>query len=136
MSSETLHLELITPSSVAAKLEATEVVLPGFLGEMTVLPDHAPFVGQLRPGIVRIRTQQGQSSFVLGSGFAEISDNQLLVLTRSVQRREDLSADGVRAELAAAQARLNALSMDDPTYASAKEAVELYEAQLAFLSAA
>lgn len=134
MSTDALQLELVTPSKVAQKLEATEVVLPGFLGELTVLPDHAPYVAQVRPGVVRIKTLDGESSFVLGSGFAEVADNKLLVLTRSVESRSDIDVGEAQRKLSDAQSHLSSLSMDDPTYGMAKEAVELYEAQVAFAS--
>ncbi|MCB0207665.1 MAG: F0F1 ATP synthase subunit epsilon, partial [Anaerolineae bacterium] len=77
----TISLELLTPQKVAAQIDVSEATLPGSLGQFTVLPDHAPYVAQLKPGVLRYTSGEGvQSAVVIGSGFAEVVDNRLLVL--------------------------------------------------------
>ena len=131
---DAISLELITPSALAAKVSASEVTLPGLLGEFTVLPGHAPYVAQIRPGIVRYRSEGSQHSFVLGSGFVEVSENRLLVLARSVEARGDLDEAATRDALVAAEAAIQELGMDSPQYPAALDQVEVLRARLQMLS--
>jgi len=67
------------------------VVLPGSDGELGVYPAHAPLMTQLAPGEVRIFKDGKQTELVVGSGFAEITQTQVSVLTDSAL--EDIAID-------------------------------------------
>lgn len=128
-----LKLQLITPSKVAAEVEASAVTLPGALGEFTILPGHAPYVAEIRPGIVNFASAKGKESLVISSGFAEVINDELLVLCRSVSRREDLDVNVIRTDLEEASAEIAGVSVDQPEYAALKERVDTLSAQLAFV---
>lgn len=48
------------------------VIVPASSGLMGVLPNHAPTVAQLRPGVVEIHEGETQEKFFISSGFAFI----------------------------------------------------------------
>ena len=51
---DTMQFDLVAPERKLASLEATSVQIPAMDGDMTALPNHAPFLTTLRPGILRV----------------------------------------------------------------------------------
>ena len=86
-----LKLEIVTPEGRAYQDDVDMVVLPGSDGELGVYPAHAPLMIQLAPGEVRIFKDGKQTELVVGSGFAEITQTQVSVLTDSAL--EDIAID-------------------------------------------
>lgn len=60
--------------------EALSVTLPGTDGELTILPNHEPFITTLKSGTITIRTKDEEMKIVVEKGFAETSSKQLTVL--------------------------------------------------------
>lgn len=127
-----IALEVVTPRNVVVQVEASEVILPGRYGEMTVLPDHAELTAQLKPGILRYAGAEGSGAFVIAGGFAQVARNRLLVLTRAVQTDGDADLAALNRGLQEASRRLESLSMEDPTYAVVQEEVEYLDARIGF----
>ena len=53
---DTLQFDLVSPERKLASVEATSVQIPGIGGDFTAMPNHAPFLTTLRPGVVRVVT--------------------------------------------------------------------------------
>jgi F-type H+-transporting ATPase subunit epsilon len=119
-----LKLEIVTPEGRAYQDDVDMVVLPGSDGELGVYPAHAPLMTQLAPGEVRIFRDGKQTELVVGSGFAEITQTQVSVLTDSAL--EDIAIDEKITEEAIRRAEA---SLKDKSLA-AEEAAEV-EAALA-----
>jgi F-type H+-transporting ATPase subunit epsilon len=119
-----LKLEIVTPEGRAYQDDVDMVVLPGSDGELGVYPAHAPLMTQLAPGEVRIFKDGKQTELVVGSGFAEITQTQVSVLTDSAL--EDVAIDEKITEEAIRRAEA---SLKDKSLA-AEEAAEV-EAALA-----
>lgn len=49
-------------------------------GEVTVLGHHEPFVANLKPGKVTVRTKSGVKTFDIEGGVLEVSNDQTTVL--------------------------------------------------------
>ena len=49
---DTLQFDLVSPERKLASVEATSVQIPGIGGDFTAMPNHAPFLTTLRPGVV------------------------------------------------------------------------------------
>ena len=86
-----LKLEIVTPEGRAYHDDVDMVVLPGSDGELGVYPAHVPLMTQLAPGEVRILKDGKETELVVGSGFAEITQTQVSVLTDSAL--EDAAID-------------------------------------------
>jgi F-type H+-transporting ATPase subunit epsilon len=91
MASAAMHLSVVTPTGSEVELpkEATveEVVLPGKLGELGILPGHIPFATALKAGRLRWKHGGNWRELSIGDGFAEVSGTKIIVLTRSAQSR-------------------------------------------------
>ena len=66
----TFNFELVTPERVVFSTPAEEVLVPGADGDFTVLPDHAPMISTLRPGMLEAKLAGGKISRIfLHGGF-------------------------------------------------------------------
>ena len=89
---KTITLEMVTPEKVAWSSQAEFVVLPASEGEMGILPNHAPFLVELKPGEVRV-TEGGQiRHFAVSGGFAEIKDNKVALFAETAEMDESIAA--------------------------------------------
>tara|TARA_B100000941_G_C28053723_1_gene325732 strand:- start:24 stop:413 length:390 start_codon:yes stop_codon:yes gene_type:complete len=78
--SEQFTIEIISPDEQTLKMEAKEVSLPAFEGEIGILKDHIPLITFLRPGLIKIFSETDQIYFV-EDGTVEFVNNNLLILT-------------------------------------------------------
>ncbi|MBL4788299.1 MAG: F0F1 ATP synthase subunit epsilon [Kordiimonadaceae bacterium] len=92
---DTLHLEIVSPERLLKDAEVAMVVVPGMDGDFAAMPQHAPMMSTIRPGVIEIYEQESGTAerlFVKG-GLAQISPEGLTILAE-----ETLSLDGVNAE--------------------------------------
>ncbi|WP_425043399.1 F0F1 ATP synthase subunit epsilon [Primorskyibacter sp. S87] len=77
---DTMQFDLVSPERRLASVPANLVQIPGADGDMTAMPDHAPTITTLRPGLLRVEGPDGQSEYVVTGGFAEIGAGAITVL--------------------------------------------------------
>ena len=82
--SEKFTLEVISPDRTILKVNAIEVVIPSYEGEIGILKDHIPLITFLRPGLIKIIDETNKILFV-EDGTVEFSNNNLLILTSTAQ---------------------------------------------------
>ena len=71
---DTMQFDLVSPERKLVSAQAREVHIPGADGDLTAMPDHAPLITTLRPGILRIvKADGGNDDYAVTGGFAEIS---------------------------------------------------------------
>jgi F-type H+-transporting ATPase subunit epsilon len=125
---DTFKFELITPERLLFSENAAQVLVPGFEGEFTVLPGHAPVISALRPGVIDAALADARKVrvFVKG-GLAEIDADRVTVLAERAIPIESMDAATVAAELETAEAELAAAG-DDAARLAAAAAVERLKA--------
>ena len=125
---DTFKFELITPERLLFSENAAQVLVPGFEGEFTVLPGHAPVISALRPGVIDAALADARKVrvFVKG-GLAEIGADRVTVLAERAIPVEAMDAATVAAELETAEAELAAAG-DDAARLAAAAAVERLKA--------
>ena len=75
------------------------VVATGSLGEMGIMPDHAPLLSDLRPGPVRLVKDGGDEEvYYLSGGYVEVQPYSIAILADTAVRAGDID------EAAAAEA--------------------------------
>jgi F-type H+-transporting ATPase subunit epsilon len=106
---DTMKFSLVSPERLLTSVEARSAQIPGMEGEFTALPDHAPFLSTLRPGIVSVSPAEGGGSeyFVTG-GFAEVSPEATSVLAEEAVERDALKREWLEEKLQEAEAALEA----------------------------
>ncbi|MFM9011319.1 MAG: FoF1 ATP synthase subunit delta/epsilon [Planctomycetota bacterium] len=95
---------ITTPESTVLDTRAQSVSLPLFDGQRGVASGHAPFIGRLGAGEVRIRGEEGGSAdavrraFIDG-GFVEVGQDVVTIITQRSIPAEKLDAAAARADL-------------------------------------
>lgn len=105
---DTMTFNLVSPERLLASVAATAAQIPGTDGEFTALPDHAPFLTTLRPGVVRVQAAEGTTEYFVTGGFAEVSQTETSVLAEEAIERDALKRDWLDAKLADAEKALAA----------------------------
>ena len=77
---DTMQFDLVSPERSLASFPVTEALIPGAAGDMTAMPDHAPVITTLRPGILKVDGTSGPAEFLVFGGFAEINGASVSVL--------------------------------------------------------
>ena len=77
---DTMQFDLVSPERSLASLQVSSVLIPGADGDMTAMPDHAPVITTLRPGVLRVEGPDGTSEYVVTGGFAEVNAQGTSVL--------------------------------------------------------
>ncbi len=98
--SEKLAFELVSPVALVASEEVDMVVFPSRLGDMGVLPGHAPVIAALRPGTICMFEGKTVSKrlFVAG-GFAEVTGARCTVLAEEAVSLEEVSIEDAEQEV-------------------------------------
>lgn len=83
-------LEVISPEGSMFEGTVTAVTLPGWHGEITILPQHAPLFTRLTDGEVVI--SRGSEKIYIGitGGFLEVVDNRVSVLADFAIRSNEI----------------------------------------------
>ena len=104
-----LHLDIVTPEKKIFSDTVDNVYLPGADGEMGILPMHSGLVTALQPGELRYSYKGQIETLAVGSGFAEITQSQVIVLTDSALGEAEIDESHVEAAIKRAQERLASL---------------------------
>ena len=89
---DTLQFDLVSPERKLASVAATSVQVPGIGGDFTAMPNHAPFLTTLRPGVVRVVTPGETIEYVVTGGFAEVSPTATTILAEQALLRPEVDA--------------------------------------------
>ncbi|MCK4713045.1 MAG: F0F1 ATP synthase subunit epsilon [Marinosulfonomonas sp.] len=114
---DTMQFDLVSPERSLASLQATEVQIPGAEGDMTVLPDHAPVLTTLRPGVVKVSGPEGDADFVVTGGFVEISAEGVSVLAEQAHVGSEVKKEDLEGVLTFAREQAEKASAEDKSTA-------------------
>jgi F-type H+-transporting ATPase subunit epsilon len=124
--------ELVAPERLLAREDADMVVVPGAEGDFGVLPDHAPFMSLVRPGVISVYDgdKVTRRIFVAG-GVAEVNPKSCTVLAEEATPLEELDAERARRMLQDAREDLaDAREPSEAERARLERAVAVAEARV------
>jgi F-type H+-transporting ATPase subunit epsilon len=86
-----LSVHVVTAErEVFAEEGVEEVIAPGSEGELTVLPQHAPLLTMIKPGILRIVKGGQEVDMAITGGFLEVRDDRVTILADAAERAEEI----------------------------------------------
>lgn len=85
-----LSLEIVTPEKVILETETEYVTVPGFMGELGILPDHISLLTNLKSGVLKYKSNQNEKKVAIHYGYAEVCSNKVTVLTDIAELSEDI----------------------------------------------
>lgn len=108
MSDTSIKLDILTPmGAVRDGIDVPGVEVPGYLGELGVLPRHEALLTAVVPGIVRFREGAQAVRLAVGSGFLEVKEaGRVIILVDRVATPEQVDRAAVSARLAEVKAKL------------------------------
>jgi len=98
-----IKLDVVSAERLVFSDEVDMVLAPGTLGQLGILPHHAPLMTMLEPGELIIRKGGTETPLVVSGGFMEVRPDQITVLADTAERVEEI--DAARAEEARRRAR-------------------------------
>jgi F-type H+-transporting ATPase subunit epsilon len=78
-----MQVEVITPRKIEFQDQADTIILPTQMGEISVLPSHAPLVSVLKPGKIRIRTKKEEVVIQIEGGVLEVLGEKVTILLKN-----------------------------------------------------
>jgi F-type H+-transporting ATPase subunit epsilon len=97
---DTLNFSLVSPERELFSGAVKQVDAPGVEGEFGVLPNHAPFMTVLKPGVVRIHEASGVTPVFVRGGFADVTPAGLTILAEEAVRLSDVDVAALDTEIA------------------------------------
>jgi F-type H+-transporting ATPase subunit epsilon len=126
-----LGVRVLTPEGPVYEGDATMVVAPSVLGELGLLPRHAPIIADLRVGETRVTTMDDEKIvFATTRGHLAVEDDQVLILVEQAERADQIDRARAEASLARAQEALAAAGDDETARFAAESAVMRAENRL------
>lgn len=127
-----IRFSLVTPERKLLEEEVMQATLPTEAGEVTILPDHIPYIATLKPGEILTKNAKGETqSFVVSGGFVEFHDNTLSILADTAERADEIDLERARAaEARAREIREKKLDVSTEEQALAVAALERAWARL------
>ena len=98
----TLQCIVVTPEKKALDEPADFVALPLYDGEIGIGRDHAPLIGRLGYGEMRVRQGGDVSRYYVDGGFVQVVKNQVMVLTARAIPADQVSQAAAQEQLDAA----------------------------------
>lgn len=74
-----LKLKIVSPEKILYEGEAVSVKVPGVLGAMEILQNHAPLISALVEGKVSYTNAEGAEEFQVTGGFVEVLKNEVSI---------------------------------------------------------
>jgi F-type H+-transporting ATPase subunit epsilon len=119
-----LQLEIVTPERLAFSDEVDSVVLPGVLGELGVLPNHAPLVSMLGIGELRIRKGGTEELFAIAGGFLQVRPDKVVVMAETADMAAEINLEQARAAREEAERALESGFKEGADLAAARAALQ------------
>jgi F-type H+-transporting ATPase subunit epsilon len=127
----TMTLDVVSAEKSLFAGTVQELIAPGSLGDLGIMPGHSQLISTLRAGELRYKTETGEmASLFVSGGLLEVQPKVVTVLADTAIRAEDL--DVQMAEDARKRA-VDALDGKDPKdldYAAIKIELEAAKAQI------
>lgn len=98
-----LTLEIVTAERIVYSEEVDVLLAPGVVGELGILPSHAPLLTIMQPGEIRVDKNGEQSYIAVSGGFLEVIGNKATILADTAEHAEEI--DEARAEEAVKRAQ-------------------------------
>lgn len=106
-----MQFDLVSPERRLASMQVSALQIPGADGDMTAMPDHAPMITTLRPGILRVEGgDDGDQAYFVTGGFADVAGPTTTILAEQALPVGEVTGDLMDQLIADATAKRDAAS--------------------------
>lgn len=126
-----IHVDIVSATESLYSGEAKCVFAPGSNGELGIYPQHLALLSTLKPGEVRVETDNGFESIYVSGGIVEIQPNIVTIFSDTAIRAHDLDeSKALEAKKRAEEAMENADSDHDISSTQAALAESMAQLQM------
>ncbi len=119
-----IQLEVVTPERRVLAEAVDSVTVPGWGGELGILPGHTPLISQLQTGVLSY-TRGGETHRLhVSGGFVEVNEDRVSVLAEIAERPEEIDAARARLAREHAEKTLSAWSGTEEDFEIARARLE------------
>jgi F-type H+-transporting ATPase subunit epsilon len=103
-----LKLEIVTPEKRVLEADVDSVTVPTATGEAGILPNHAPLVSALKPGILAYTAKGSTDKIAITGGFVEVNADKVAILADAAETAAEVDVEAAKAQREAAEKELSA----------------------------
>lgn len=129
----TFHLDVVTAEQSLFSGIVEEVIAPGAMGDLGIMPRHSQLISKLRAGELQYKTSDGMASLFVSGGVLEVQPHVVTVLADTGMRAEDLDEAAAREAVKQAQDALQGKDPEDLDYEAIQSELEAAKAQIEML---
>lgn len=108
-----IRCEIVSQDRLVFEGDADIVMVPGSLGEMGILPGHAPLLSSLEMGVVRVKNGDEEELFTVTGGFIEVQPDIVTILADAAEDVEEIDIDRAEKAMERASRLLEEYSPED-----------------------
>jgi F-type H+-transporting ATPase subunit epsilon len=110
---ETLRLEIVTPTEIAFSADVEMVTLPAVEGQMGVYPAHVRVITRIEPGEIIVQSNGRDRFLAVGEGLVEVTPTNVSIVTDMAIAAENIDEAQAEEARARAAARLREKISDE-----------------------
>lgn len=93
-----LRLEIVTPEKRVLDADVDSVTVMTATGEAGILPNHAPLISSLKPGILTYTSKGNSDKLAISGGFVEVNGNSVSVLADTASTADEIDLAQARTD--------------------------------------
>jgi len=126
----TMHLDVVSAEESLFSGVVEEIVVPGTMGDLGIMPRHSQLITTLKAGELRYKTDDGFASLFVAGGVMEVQPSIVTVLADTAVRAEDLDEQAAKDAKKRAEDALEGKDPEDMDYEAVKAELEAAKAQI------
>jgi F-type H+-transporting ATPase subunit epsilon len=126
----TMHLDVVSAEESLFSGTVEEVIAPGVMGDLGIMPRHSQLISNLRPGELRYKTSDGMASLFVSGGVLEVQPHIVTVLADTAIRADDLDEQAAEKAKKRAEDALAGKDPEDLDYEVLQAELEAAKAQI------
>ena len=127
----TMQLDVVSAEESLFSGTVQELVAPGSMGDLGIMPRHSQLITTLKSGELRYKKEDGNdASLFIAGGILEVQPSIVTVLADTAIRAEDLDADLADKAKIRAEKALEGIDPKDMDYEAIKAELDAAKAQI------
>jgi len=119
-----IQLDVVTPERRVLAESVEMVTVPGFGGELGILPGHTPLISRLQTGVLSYVKDGSTQQLHVSGGFVEVSDDRVSVLAEVAEKPEEIDAARARLARERVEKNLNGWAGEEEEFEKARVKLE------------
>jgi len=126
----TMHLDVVSAEESLFSGEVQEVLAPGTMGDLGIMPRHSQLITTLKAGELQYKTDDGMASLFVAGGIMEVQPSIVTILADTAVRVEDLDEQAAKDAMKRAEDALQGKDPEDMDYDAVRAELDAAKAQI------